>query len=187
VRGRAVAAWVAALAVVALMAAAGCGRRRPPAGPTTVLLPTPSIQVGACGEPGRDGVQSSSPRLDRADRDLDGDGVAESVVVDRALCTAAGNCYWNVFLPPRDGGCARYVGTFAASALEPLSMAGAASGGGLGAGEAGMRDVRGYWSLGGGRILLQTYRFLHGGYQVVDVVLCRRGGDDRLDCVDPDR
>jgi hypothetical protein len=173
---------VAALtAGTAATAGLGCGQRRAPTAPTTVVLPTPSIQVGACGEPGRDGVQSASPRLDRADRDLDGDGVAESVVVDRALCTAAGNCYWNVFLPPRDGGCARYVGTFAASALEPLATVGPRGG------EAGMRDVRGYWALGGGRLLLQTYRFLHGGYQVVDVVLCRRGQDDRLDCVDPDR
>jgi hypothetical protein len=119
----------------------------------------------------------AAPRLDRADRDLDGDGVAESIVVDRGMCTAAGNCYWNVFLPPRDGGCARYAGTFAASALEPQP----------GAGEAGLRDVRGYWALGGGRLLLQTYRFVRGGYQVVDALLCRRGDDDRLDCVDPGR
>ena len=45
---------------------------------------------------------SAAPQVDHADRDLDGDGQAEIIVVDRAMCTADGNCYWNVFRRPRD-------------------------------------------------------------------------------------
>lgn len=176
-RGRP-ASGAAAVAALALLGAAGCTRPRGATVPArTLAVPTPTILVGACGEPGRDGVVGPAPRLDRADRDLDGDGRPESVVVDRALCTAAGNCYWNVFVPPQGAGCTRYAGTFAAAALEPLAAAG----------DERLRDVRGYWALGGDRLLLQTYRYLRGGYQVVDVLLCRRAPDDRLDCVDPGR
>lgn len=140
-------------------------------------MPLPSIQVGACGQPGRDGVMGTSPRPEHADRDLDGDGVAESIVVDRSMCTAEGNCYWNVFLAPRGPTeCARYGGTLAAAALEPLSTRG----------EDGLSDVRGYWNLHGGRSLLQHYRFQRGGYQLVDALLCRRGSDDQLECMDDD-
>src|SRR6188474_533861 len=96
---------------------AGCPSKRP-SGPR--VMPTPSIQVGACGEPGRDGVMSQKPKIDHADRDLDGDGRAEPIVVDRALCTPEGNCYWNVFRLA-EGNCARYAGTFKAAALEPLT------------------------------------------------------------------
>jgi hypothetical protein len=140
-------------------------------------MPTPSIQVGACGEPGRDGVISAKPKTGRADRDLNDDGVNESIVTDRALCTAEGNCYWNVFVaPPANDptACSRYVGTFAAAGLEPLASRG----------ENNMRDVRGYWNLHGGRVLLQSYRFTRGGYQLVDALLCRRGSDDKLECMD---
>lgn len=140
-------------------------------------VPIPSVQVGACGTPGRDGVMSSAPKLDRADRDLDGDHIVESITVDRAMCTADGNCYWNVFRAPstRVGGeCSRYVGTFAGAALEPLSTAG----------EDNMRDVRGYWNLHGGRLLLQSYRFVRGGYHLNDALLCKRAADDRLECSD---
>ena len=144
-------------------------------------MPLPSIQVGACGQPGRDGVMSASPKADRADRDLDGDGVTEAIVVDRSMCTAEGNCYWNVFLSPsttgeRRGECARYAGTLAASALEAQSSRG----------EDGLSDVRGYWNLHGGRLLLQSYRFVRGGYQLVDALVCRRGSDDKLECMDDD-
>lgn len=139
-------------------------------------MPLPSIQVGACGQPGRDGVMSTSPKTDRADRDLDGDGVAESIVVDRSMCTAEGNCYWNVFLA-RTGECARYAGTLAAAALEPLGSRG----------DDNLTDVRGYWNLHGGRSLLQHYRFTRGGYQLVEALVCRRGSDDQLECMDDER
>lgn len=160
--------------VLALLAAS-CSRKNATTTPTTVRLPTPSVQVGACGEPGRDGVMGSSPRIDRADRDLDGDGQPEAVVVDRAMCTADGNCYWNVFMAGREPGeCARYAGTFQAAALEPMPQRG----------DDNMSDVRGYWNLHGGRLLLQEYRFLRDGYQIVSTLLCKRAADDRLDCAD---
>ncbi|MBS1122030.1 MAG: hypothetical protein H6Q90_4258 [Deltaproteobacteria bacterium] len=140
------------------------------------VLPTPSVQVGACAEPGRDGVMGSSPRPDRADRDLDGDGRPESIVVDRAMCTEDGNCFWNVFVAPRAGSqdCSRYAGTFSGTALEPLASKG----------DDNMRDVRGYWNLHGGRLLLQSYRFARGGYRILDVLLCKRASDDKLECTD---
>lgn len=139
-------------------------------------MPVPSVQVGSCGEPTRDGVMSSTPRLDRADRDLDGDGSVEIIVVDRAMCHEDGNCYWNVFVGPRAGRseCARYAGTFAAAALEPLATRG----------DDNMTDVRGYWNLHGGRLSLETYRFSRGGYRIVEALMCRRASDDRLDCMD---
>jgi hypothetical protein len=159
-----------------LLAIAGC-RHAAPEGPRAV--PTPSVQVGACGEPGRDGVMGRSPRLDRADRDLNNDGVNEAIVVDRAMCTEDHNCYWNVFLAPPAGtnGCSRYVGTFQAAALETLTTRG----------DDNMTDVRGYWNLHGGRLLLQSYRFLRGGYQIVETLLCKRAADDKLECADTER
>ena len=141
-------------------------------GPRT--LPTPSVQVGACGEPGRDGVISPHPRLEHADRDLDGDGVSERIVIDRAMCTPEGNCHWNVFTARGGGDCSRYVGTFFASALETLPARG----------DDNMVDVRGYYTLHGGRLLLQSYRFVRGGYQLVDTLICRRASDDKLDCAE---
>lgn len=160
-----------------LGALVACTKSHPATSPREV--PTPSVQVGACGEPGRDGVMSTSPRVDRADRDLDGDGTPESIVVDRAMCTGEGNCYWNVFSPPAAGSqeCARYAGTFAGAALEPLPAKG----------DDNMSDVRGYWNLHGGRLLLQSYRFVRGGYQLVDALLCKRAADDKLDCSDSER
>jgi hypothetical protein len=157
--------------LVILIAATACTPKH--AASTTPRAPTASVQVGACGEPGRDGVMGGSPRVDHADRDLDGDGAAEPIVVDRSMCTGEGNCYWNVFTRPA-GECPRYAGTFAAAALEPLTSRG----------EGGMSDVRGYWNLHEGRMLLQTYRFTRGGYRIVDVILCKRASDDRLDCAD---
>jgi hypothetical protein len=161
-----------------VVVAAGC--RREHRATTPREMPAPSIQVGACGEPGRDGVMSKTPQTGRADRDLNEDGVPEPIVVDRSLCTPEGNCYWNVFLtPPATAGataCARYAGTFAASALEPLASRG----------DDNMVDVRGYWNLHGGRMLLQSYRFMRGGYELVDALLCRRGSDDKLECMDDD-
>ena len=138
--------------------------------------PTASVQVGACGTPGRDGVMGASPTLERADRDLNADGVNEAIVVDRSLCTAEHNCYWNVFaVPPAGSGeCARYAGTFAGAALEPLATRG----------DDNMMDVRSYWNLHGRRVLLQSYRFLRGGYLLVDALPCTRADDDKLDCAD---
>src|ERR1700733_6585774 len=140
--------------VIAIALVAACTHGASHTTPSTVMVPTPSVQVGACGEPGRDGVMGKSPRIDHADRDLDGDGKAESIVVDRSMCTPDGNCFWNVFTQPAAGECARYIGTFAAAALEPLS----------GKGDDNMSDIRGYWNLHGGRMLLQSYRFTRGGY-----------------------
>jgi hypothetical protein len=162
------------LAVVgAIAACSGAARVTQPR-----AIPTPSIQVGSCGDPRRDGVLGRAPRFDHADRDLDGDGSPEIIVTDRALCTAEGNCYWNVFVTRRDStpACSRYAGTFAGAALEPLSSKG----------DDNMLDVRGYWNLHGGRLALESYRFVRGGYQRVDGLICRRGADDKLECMDGD-
>lgn len=163
--------------ILLALAAAACTKSHAPTTPREV--PTPSVQVGSCGEPGRDGVMSAKPHVDRADRDLDGDGTAESIVVDRGMCTSDGNCYWNVFKAPPPGSqeCARYAGTFAGAALESLAAKG----------DDNMSDVRGYWNLHGGRLLLQSYRFVRGGYQLVDALLCKRAADDKLDCSDSER
>ena len=157
-----------------LVAVAACHRE--PRVTTPTQPPIPSVQAGSCATPGRDGVISAAPRLDRADRDLNGDGTPEAIVVDRTLCTGEGNCYWNVFIVPPTGSsdCARYAGTFEGGALEPLATRG----------DDHMADIRGYWNLHGGRLLLQSYRFLHGGYRIVEALLCKRAGDDKLDCAD---
>ena len=162
----------------AALAGAACGSTRGSVRPARVV-PTPTVQVGSCGDPGRDGVMSASPRLDHADRDLDGDGTTEAIVVDRAMCTPDGNCYWNVFLAPPRGSqeCARYAGTFEAAALEPLRSRG----------DDNMIDVRGYWNLHSGRLLLQSYRFTRGGYRIVEAVQCRREHDDRLQCMESEQ
>lgn len=164
------------LSVVALWlgGAAACQRQaRPPAAPHALA---PIVPVGSCARPERDGKLSTSPRIERADKDLNGDGVLDAIVVDRTLCTADGNCFWNVFVVPSSGSseCARYVGTFEARALEPMTTLG----------DENMVDVRGYWNLHSGRFLLQSYRFLHGGYRLVEALICRRERDDRLECAD---
>jgi hypothetical protein len=160
--------------IVLVVVLAACHREHRATAPRPI--PTPSVQVGSCATPGHDGVMSAAPRLDRADRDLDGDGVVEAIVVDRSLCTGEGNCYWNVFVvpPPGSPDCARYAGTFEGGALEPLTTKG----------DDNMADVRGYWNLHGGRLLLQSYRFLRGGYRIVEALLCKRADDDKLDCAD---
>jgi hypothetical protein len=142
------------------------------------MLPVPVIAVGTCARPDADGVLGPAPRVDRADRDLSGDGVPETVVVDRKLCTAEGNCYWNVFVRGGADGCERYAGTIAGAALELLDARGGDN----------MVDVRGYWKLAGdARVLVQDYRFARGGYQVTDALLCRREADDRLLCAEDAR
>ena len=164
---------------VVLVALVGFGlgacTKKGPTTPSTLRVPTASIQPGTCGEPERDGVMSDKPRVDHADRDLDSDGRVEIIVVDREKCTTDGNCYWNVFRQPREAGeCARYAGTFAGSALETL----------VSRGEDNMSDVRSYWKQNGGRLLLQSYRFVRDGYRIDDVLQCKRAPDDRLDCAD---
>jgi hypothetical protein len=166
---------VAVVLLVVPLAACG-GKARPPA--RLSERPPPTVMVGACGEPERDGVVGSSPRPERADRDLDGDGSPELVVADRAICTAEGNCWWNVFRRDDGGGCSRYAGTLAAASLEPLAARG----------DDGFADVRGTWNLSSnGRFLVQDYRYVRGGYQVVDALLCRRESDDRLLCTEDER
>jgi hypothetical protein len=164
------------LLVAATVVTISCTRQKGASKPRT--MPTPSVQVGACGVPGRDGVMGDQPKVDHADRDLDGDGHAETIVVDRAKCTSEGNCFWNVFTAGREPGeCSRYAGTFEGSALETMTSRG----------DDNMADVRGYWTLQGGRLSLETYRFTNGGYQRVDALMCKRGTDDRLDCADTNR
>jgi hypothetical protein len=169
--------FLIACSLVALLAIGACTRQRAQTTPMPIKFQA-TVQPGACGEPGRDGVMSERPELDRADRDLDGDGLPEILVVDRAMCSALGNCYWNVFRTPRvPGECARFAGTFAGAALEPLETRG----------EDGMVDVRAYWNQDGGRMLLQSYRYVRDGYRIDDVLQCKRQADDRLDCTDTDR
>jgi hypothetical protein len=137
--------------------------------------PPSTVQVGACGDPTHDGVftSSASGTLEHADRDLDGDGVPEVIVTDRSQCTSEGNCYWNVFAA-RANDCTRYLGTFVAAALEPLTARG----------DDNMVDVRGYYNLHGGRILLQGYHFVRGGYEQTEALVCRRSTDDKLACAE---
>jgi hypothetical protein len=163
--------------VVLTVSLAAC-TKKPATTPTTIRVPTASVQPGSCAEPGRDGVMSTSPKVDHADRDLDNDGRDEIIVVDRSQCTGDGNCYWNVFRQPRDpSDCARYAGTFAGANLETLASRG----------EDNMTDVRAYWKQSGGRMLLQSYRFVRDGYRIEDVIQCKRATDDRLDCADTNR
>ncbi|MGE5182673.1 MAG: hypothetical protein ACM31C_11450 [Acidobacteriota bacterium] len=156
---------------------AACTRQPRSTTPSTRTELLPNVQVGACGDPTHDGVISDHPRLEHADRDLDSDGRAETIVVDRNKCTPEANCYWNVFVAPREpGACARYIGTFEGAALEPLASKG----------DDNMTDVRAYWNQHGGRLLLQSYRFVRGGYRVTDVLQCKREADDRLECASTD-
>ncbi|HSD87148.1 MAG TPA: hypothetical protein VLB44_06520 [Kofleriaceae bacterium] len=163
--------------LIAVLALTGCTKKAPTT-PTTIRMPTASVQPGNCGEPGRDGVMSNSPKVEHADRDLDSDGQPEIVVVDRAQCTSDGNCYWNVFRQPHEAGdCARYAGTLAGANLEMLQSRG----------EDNMTDVRTIWAQSGGRMLLQSYRFVRDGYRIEDVLQCKRAPDDRLECADTNR
>lgn len=155
------------------MLLAACGGRAagPPARPAAVS----TVEVGECADAERAGAISATPRVVHADRDLGGGPDHERIVADKNLCDQLGNCHWNVFLPAQGGSpCTRYAGTLSASVLEPLSSSGAA----------GMRDVRGYWTLASGRMLVQEYRFSRGGYRVVDALLCRTTDDDRLECAE---
>jgi hypothetical protein len=143
-------------------------------------VPIPTVRVGDCAAPERDGVHGDSPRMRRADRDLDGDGTPEAVVADETMCTADGNCYWNVFVRGDDGGCERYAGALAGAVLEPLAAVATNAG--------AWPPVRAYWNLGGGkRVLVQEYQFRRGGYVLSDTLVCRREPDDRLQCTEDTR
>jgi hypothetical protein len=160
-------AAVLSLALLAALAGA-CARTR-------AVSPAPVAPngVGECVDPERGGVLSARPDLSRADRDLDGDRQPEVVVADRSMCTAQGNCYWNVYARDAAAGCQRYVGTVAASVIDRLSRRG----------DDGFHDLRGWWRLSSdSRVLLQEYHYRHGGYRVVDAMVCRQEGDDRLHC-----
>lgn len=166
--------------VVVVIALTACGGKARATDTRPQLLPVPVIAVGSCARPDADGVLGPAPRIEHVDRDLSGDGQNETVVVDRKLCSDAGNCYWNVYVRGGADGtaCDRYAGTIAGAALEPLPGRGADN----------MVDVRGYWKLTGGeRVLVQDYRFVRGGYQVTDALLCRRETDDRLLCAEDAR
>jgi hypothetical protein len=147
---------------------------------TPSVVPMPSVQPGECGVPGRDGVMSNSPKVEHADRDLDGDGRPEIIVVDRRKCDDHDNCYWNIFKAgATPGECARYLGNFAGAALETLADKG----------DENMSDVRAYWKQPSGRLLLQPYHFVRGSYLIDDgdVLQCKRASDDRLECADTKR
>ncbi len=160
--------WFRAGVIIAVVAFAGCGGSSSQSKRPTMVR---SGQIGECADPERHGAVGESPKWDRHDRDLDGDGTAEVIVADRTLCTPEGNCYWNVFIS--DGTCPRYAGTIAGAALETLDVQG----------DRGFRNVRAWWRLsGGGRLLMEEYRYRRGGYRVVDSLLCRRMDDDRIEC-----
>jgi hypothetical protein len=148
-----------------LVALTACGSKPKPA-----KIAAANVFIGECVDPKSAGVLSASPKLREAHRDLNGDGDNETVYADRELCRN-GNCYWNLF--SRDESCQRYIGTVSGATLEILDYQS----------DAGFHEVRGWWKLpGGSRQLAQSYRFRSGGYQLVDVLVCRQEGDDRLLC-----
>ena len=158
----------AALALAAALLATSCARTR-----AVHPQPVATGRVGQCADPEQGGVIGAHPRLSRADRDLDGDDRPEVVVADRTMCTAHGNCYWNLYSQDRSAGCQRYLGTIAASVIDRLTRRG----------DDGFHDLRGWWQLtADSRVLLQEYRYRHGGYRVVEALVCRQEGDDRLLC-----
>lgn len=154
------------LASLLLSACPSSHRTRPPRAPAS------TVRVGECADPRRDGTLSSDPDLQRADRDLDGDGIDEVVVADRRLCRE-GNCQWNLFTVARgDRRCHRYLGTVAGAALEVGEV-----------GEAGYPELRGWWKFDEQRALLQVYQYSGAGYRLVETLLCRQGGGDGVQCV----
>ncbi len=164
---------VAVTIVALLVVGCGTGRRHVPAPQSA----TANRDLGACADPERDGVVSAAPSLERTQRDLNGDGEPETLVADRKMCTREGNCHWNVYVNTRPG-CTSYAGTIGAAALEPMQTIG----------DAGFRDVRAWWNLtGGGRLLMEEYQYRHGGYRVVDSLLCRREDGARIVCAPADR
>jgi hypothetical protein len=154
-----------------LVLVAACTRGPSHTTPSTRTVPMMSVQVGACADP---------PRGDHADRDLDDDGRPEVIVADRSECERVGddkqNCRWRVF-KTQPGECTRYIGTFDGGGLEVMPQKG----------DDNMSDIRAYWAQNDGRLLLQSYRFVRGGYQISDVLQCKYGSDDRLECAETGR
>jgi hypothetical protein len=163
------AALAAALAVA--LQVVGCGGRGPVRPKYPQALPVrANVEVGECADPAKQGVIGRTPRLVRADRDLDGDRVAEIVVADRELCTVEGNCHWNLYRRQRQ--CYRYLGTVSAASLQRVAPR-----------SEGFVGLRGWWKLTArNRMLLQEYRFLRGGYRLVEALPCRQASDDRIVC-----
>ena len=106
-----------AATVLAAAPLAGCGGKGRAGARPPQEHPVPVVAVGACADPDRGGVVGPAARLEHADRDLDGDGVAELITVDRARCDDAGNCYWNVFVRTGDD-CHRFAGSLAGAGLD---------------------------------------------------------------------
>lgn len=161
------------LSVVALAALGGCpSSRRPPP-----KAPAPSVSIGECADPERDGTVSANPDLRRADRDLDRDGVEEVVVADRALCNGR-NCHWNLFrVEPRgETTCHQYLGTISGASIEVSAP-----------GEAGYPELRSWWMFSDDRALLSVYHFREIGYRLIETLLCRQDGGDGVRCVSEDR
>ena len=136
--------------------------------------PPATVAIGDCADPARDGVIGARPRLERRDRDLDGDGTPEQITVDLTQCDRDGNCSWNVFAGQAQGGCRRYLGTLEGSGVERLRDSG----------EDRFHDLRAWWRLGGPRLLLQHYRFGAGGYRLVEALVCSREQDNRVLCAE---
>ncbi len=155
----------------ALVLIGACGSRASNQRPTQPIPVADGIHLGDCADPSVDGVLGDDAEFIRSDRDLNGDGVDEVVVADRDLCTAEGNCHWNLFRV--HDGCHRYLGTISAARMRRMS----------GRSDDGFHDLRTWWHLTSGeRALLQEYRFRRGGYHITDVLLCRPQGDDRIIC-----
>jgi hypothetical protein len=166
--------WRAVVACALAAGLVGCSS-------TTARPQAPTRQpspIGSCADPHRHGAVSDAPQLQRADRDLDRDGTAETVAADRGLCTPEGNCYWNVFVRDPAGACLRFAGTIAGGALETLSSTG----------DRGFADLRAWWRFAGGeRFLMEEYRFRRGGYLAVNSVMCRRGQGSLILCAPADK
>lgn len=163
----------AVVVAVAVAALAGCGTARKVTRPDPTAAAT--VDVGTCADPQRDGVLGAKPRLRTHERDLNRDGAGELVVSDETMCSAEGNCQWNLFEVGRDR-CHVYIGTVAGASLQQLTRTG----------DRGFADLRAWWRFPGGeRYLMQEYRYRRGGYRVVDAVVCRRArGADTLQCAD---
>lgn len=161
----------------ALLAFSACSRGSSTAPTTPLPLPVRgNVHLGDCADPRKHGVVGEAPSLWRADHDLDGDNVSEVVVADRTLCTREGNCHWNLYR--KDGECHRYLGTVSAAHIQRL----------LPRSEQGFFGIRAWWKFAGGeRILMQEYRFRHGGYRLVDALLCRQSEGNHMVCAETSR
>ncbi len=134
--------------------------------------PASSVVIGSCAAPETTGVLSAKPKIVSAAIDLNGDGQTDPVFSDRSLCKGD-NCYWNLFSRMR--GCERYVGTIEGKSLELLQTASTE----------GFRDILAWWELPGKeRQLRQRYRFIEGGYRLLDVMVCREDPDNGLLCAE---